>query len=229
MATERTKDSPGPPATTLARYLKRAGLALRLRRARSAARSALPWALLLAGILVGLLRVFPQLGPLFELPPLALRTFQERYPSVGVETVVATTGAHAPAHKPGIFTRLVHFLQGSWRELQRVQWPDRRQVIQATSVVIGFVIVAGAFLGAERIADLTSAAGGSLAGATRLVTFAIPAIWLSSQSWFELRHLWYASVATVALQAGVSWWMLTVKLRQKLGDEGSVITAPSPG
>jgi preprotein translocase subunit SecE len=44
--------------------------------------------------------------------------------------------------------RLVHFLQGSWRELQRVQWPDRRQVMQATGVVIGFVIVAGLFLGA---------------------------------------------------------------------------------
>jgi preprotein translocase subunit SecE len=44
--------------------------------------------------------------------------------------------------------RMVHFLQGSWRELQRVQWPDRRQVMQATGVVIGFVIVAGVFLGA---------------------------------------------------------------------------------
>jgi preprotein translocase subunit SecE len=43
--------------------------------------------------------------------------------------------------------RLVSFLQGSWRELQRVQWPDRRQVFQATGVVIGFVIVAGVFLG----------------------------------------------------------------------------------
>jgi preprotein translocase subunit SecE len=43
--------------------------------------------------------------------------------------------------------RLFHFLQGSWRELQRVQWPDRRQVMQATGVVIGFVIVAGVFLG----------------------------------------------------------------------------------
>jgi preprotein translocase subunit SecE len=39
------------------------------------------------------------------------------------------------------------FLRGSWRELQRVQWPDRRQVGQATAVTIGFVIVAGAFLG----------------------------------------------------------------------------------
>ena len=49
--------------------------------------------------------------------------------------------------------RLINFLQGSWRELQRVQWPDRRQVMQATGVVIGFVIVAGVYLGvADEIA-----------------------------------------------------------------------------
>jgi preprotein translocase SecE subunit len=58
----------------------------------------------------------------------------------------------APRARPG--TRLVHFLQGSWKELQRVQWPDRRQVIQATGVVIGFVIVAGVFLG---VADTLAA------------------------------------------------------------------------
>ncbi len=52
-----------------------------------------------------------------------------------------------PAPRPQPAARLTHFLQGSWRELQRVQWPDRRQVMQATGVVIGFVIVAGAFLG----------------------------------------------------------------------------------
>jgi preprotein translocase SecE subunit len=55
------------------------------------------------------------------------------------------TAASAPAVRP--VARLVAFLQGSWRELQRVQWPDRRQVMQATGVVIGFVIVAGVFLG----------------------------------------------------------------------------------
>jgi preprotein translocase SecE subunit len=55
--------------------------------------------------------------------------------------------AQHPAHTPNIFGRLINFLQGSWRELQRVQWPDRRQVMQATGVVIGFVIVAGLFLG----------------------------------------------------------------------------------
>jgi preprotein translocase subunit SecE len=54
-------------------------------------------------------------------------------------------GAPTPSLRGG--SRLIHFLQGSWRELQRVQWPDRRQVMQATGVVIGFVIVAGVFLG----------------------------------------------------------------------------------
>ena len=62
-----------------------------------------------------------------------------------------STAVAAPRERPGL--RVVHFLQGSWRELQRVQWPDRRQVMQATGVVIGFVIVAGAFLG---VADLVA-------------------------------------------------------------------------
>jgi preprotein translocase subunit SecE len=62
--------------------------------------------------------------------------------------------AARPGHKPGIIARLIHFLQGSWRELQRVQWPDRRQVVQATAVVIGFVIVAGIYLGlADEVAS----------------------------------------------------------------------------
>jgi preprotein translocase SecE subunit len=52
-----------------------------------------------------------------------------------------------PAHHARSGNRLINFLQGSWRELQRVQWPDRRQVVQATGVVIGFVIVAGVYLG----------------------------------------------------------------------------------
>jgi len=49
--------------------------------------------------------------------------------------------------RPWLGARLLGFLVGSWRELQRVQWPDRRQVMQATGVVIGFVIVASVFLG----------------------------------------------------------------------------------
>ncbi len=43
--------------------------------------------------------------------------------------------------------RVFNFLRASWAELQRVQWPDRRQVFQATAVVAGFVIIAGLYLG----------------------------------------------------------------------------------
>ncbi len=61
-------------------------------------------------------------------------------------TQLSSRGETSPTPRGG--ARIVHFVQGSWRELQRVQWPDRRQVMQATGVVIGFVIVAGVFLGA---------------------------------------------------------------------------------
>jgi preprotein translocase subunit SecE len=71
------------------------------------------------------------------------------------------TRVESPVPEPRLRSgnRLINFLQGSWRELQRVQWPDRRQVMQATGVVIGFVIVAGAFLG---VADFL---------ASKIVTF----------------------------------------------------------
>ncbi len=49
--------------------------------------------------------------------------------------------------RQSIFARAVAFLRASWAELQRMQWPDRRQTTQATAVVLGFVIVAGIYLG----------------------------------------------------------------------------------
>jgi preprotein translocase subunit SecE len=68
-----------------------------------------------------------------------------------------------PAGTPGAPTRrgparFIGFLRASWAELQRVQWPDRRQVTQATAVVMGFVVVAGLYLGvadwvAKKIVD----------------------------------------------------------------------------
>jgi len=62
-----------------------------------------------------------------------------------------TTGKGGP--------RFVQFLRASWAELQRVQWPDRRQVGQGTAVTLGFVVIAGAYLGAadavaQEIVDL---------------------------------------------------------------------------
>ena len=43
--------------------------------------------------------------------------------------------------------RVITFLGHCIDELRRVQWPDRRQVGQATAVVLGFVVIAGGYLG----------------------------------------------------------------------------------
>jgi preprotein translocase SecE subunit len=43
--------------------------------------------------------------------------------------------------------RLLTFLRHCVDELRRVQWPDRRQVGQGTAVTLGFVVIAGGYLG----------------------------------------------------------------------------------
>ena len=53
------------------------------------------------------------------------------------------TGGELPSEG----NRFANFLRACAAELRRVQWPDRRQVAQATGVVLGFVIIAGAYLG----------------------------------------------------------------------------------
>jgi len=57
---------------------------------------------------------------------------------------VAEERAARPAKQRG---RVLAFLGHCVDELRRVQWPDRRQVGQATAVVLGFVVVAGGYLG----------------------------------------------------------------------------------
>jgi preprotein translocase subunit SecE len=72
------------------------------------------------------------------------------------EEAPAPSAAPAPRDKeridpdetrPAEGPRVIAFLQASWRELQRVQWPDRQQVAQATGVVLVFVVIAGLYLG----------------------------------------------------------------------------------
>jgi len=53
-------------------------------------------------------------------------------------------------------------------------------------------------------------------GVSRLTLFAIPALWLSAQPGFHLDQLWYTSVATVALQAVLSFFLLRAEMRRKL-------------
>ena len=56
---------------------------------------------------------------------------------------VAAPGGELPREG----NRFVNFLRACWAELRRVQWRNRRQVGQATAVVLVFVLIAGGYLG----------------------------------------------------------------------------------
>ena len=55
-----------------------------------------------------------------------------------------------------------------------------------------------------------------LSSGARILTFCVPAVWLSMQPWVRLEHFWYLSVATIALQAITSLWLLRGELRRRL-------------
>jgi Na+-driven multidrug efflux pump len=62
-----------------------------------------------------------------------------------------------------------------------------------------------------------------LSSASRLVTFALPALWLASRPTFQLRHLWYLSVVTVFVQMLTSYWLMRREMDKKIRAAG---TAP---
>ena len=59
-----------------------------------------------------------------------------------------------------------------------------------------------------------------ISSATRLATYAIPAIWLAAQPGFRIEQVWHLSVATVALQTLVSVLLLRAQLRTQLARVG---------
>jgi putative MATE family efflux protein len=56
-----------------------------------------------------------------------------------------------------------------------------------------------------------------LSSATRLFTYAVPVIWLSTRPGFAIEHVWYVSIATTTLQAGLALWLLRREFRKRLG------------
>ncbi len=64
-----------------------------------------------------------------------------------------------------------------------------------------------------------------LSSGSRLLTFVLPAAWLSKQPHFELKQLWYLSVGTVTLQAITSLWLLGAQFRRTLAQDPGTASA----
>ena len=74
----------------------------------------------------------------------ALESVDESYAPRGRRGEAYELGGEATGKERG---RFVQFLIHVWAELQRVQWPDRQALTTLTGVVLGFVLIAGGYLG----------------------------------------------------------------------------------
>ncbi len=64
-----------------------------------------------------------------------------------------------------------------------------------------------------------------LASASRLLTFAVPVIWLSGQNWAALVDIWYVSLASAALQTVLSLALLRRTFLRKMPAGGRAASA----
>ncbi|CUT13956.1 Multi antimicrobial extrusion protein Nadrug antiporter MATE family of MDR efflux pumps [Bradyrhizobium sp.] len=68
--------------------------------------------------------------------------------------------------------------------------------------------------------------------ATRVFTYSLPAIWLSTRPGFRMEYVWYLSIAATTLQAALSLWLLRREFSKHLvvlrHEEAPAQAAPEP-
>lgn len=85
------------------------------------------------------------------------------------------------------------------------------QVISWNFLASGFVFTCSAVF-----QGLGNTVPAVLSSASRLLSFVLPVLWMSTQPNFALIHVWYLSVASVALQAIFSLWLVRREFRLRL-------------
>ena len=134
------------------------------------------------------------------------RVRQTFYTAAGMATVVMVlfTGAVHFAAEP-----LVRFFNGDPGVV--AFGSEYLRIIAWNFVLSGIVFVSSNIF--QGMGNTLPPLGSS---ALRLVLFALPAALLARRPGFQLRHVWYLSVATVAVQCGANAWLLHREFRRKL-------------
>jgi Na+-driven multidrug efflux pump len=64
------------------------------------------------------------------------------------------------------------------------------------------------FVGSSTLQGIGNTRPALLASSLRLLLFAIPAVWLSHQPHFQMRHVWYISLASVFVHMSLLLWLV---------------------
>jgi putative MATE family efflux protein len=123
--------------------------------------------------------------------------------SVAVMVVLTAVCQVAPARLVGVFTSDPGVVAFGSQYLRIISWN-----FVASGVVF---VTSSVFQGMGH--TLPPLIGSTL----RLVLFAVPAYALSRHPGFEIRHVWYLSLASVFVQVGLNLWFLRREFARRLG------------
>ncbi len=157
----------------------------------------------------------PAIAIAFGAAPLAGQNFGAKLPGRVRETfrVAAISGCT-------IMVVLAAFAQWKGQWLARAFTTDADVIRYATQflqiVSWNFVAVGLVFTCSSMFQALGNTWPSLASSGMRLITFALPAVWLSTRPGFEIVDVWHLSVATVLLQAAVSFALLQWQFRVRL-------------
>jgi putative MATE family efflux protein len=129
--------------------------------------------------------------------------------------VVLTILCHiAPAAMIGVFNRDPALVAFGAEYLRIISW---------TFVASGLVFVSSSVF--QGLGNTLPPLGSS---SLRLLLFALPAWLVSRRPGFEMRHVWYLSVASVTIQLGLNLWLLHREFERKLAPLPEPVGTPVP-
>lgn len=94
------------------------------------------------------------------------------------------------------------------------------QIVSWNFVFSGLVMAAGSMF--QGMGDTRPSL---FASATRMVTFVVPVLYLSTQPYFVIEHVWLFSVASVVAQCALAMWLLFETFKRKLPKAPAPIAA----
>ncbi|HVQ42584.1 MAG TPA: MATE family efflux transporter [Vicinamibacterales bacterium] len=122
--------------------------------------------------------------------------------SVSVMALMTGLCHIAPEALVGLFTADQRVIAFGGEYLRIISW-----VFMASGII---------FAGSSTLQGLGNTKPALAASAMRLLLFALPAYVLSSQTSFEIRHLWYLSVASVFIHMAILVWLVHRQFNERL-------------